>query len=73
MCKLKSLFYGSKCDQHKNECQDKYQDKYILADDTLKRISTQLYYTQHNIIKPVEAIINIHSILLIYVENYKTI
>ena len=69
MCKLKTLFSGSKYDQRKNE----YQDKYILADDTLKRISTQLYYTQHNIIKPVEAIINIHSILLIYVENYKTI
>ena len=69
MCKLKTLFSGSKCEPHNNE----YQDKYILADDTLKRISTQLYYTQHNIIKPVEAIINIHSILLIYVENYKTI
>ena len=35
MCKFKTLFSGSKYDQRKNE----YQDKYILADDTLKRIS----------------------------------
>ena len=69
MCKLKTLLFDKQYEQRKDE----YQDKYILADDTLKRISTQIYYSQHNIIKPAEAIINIQSILLIYVNNYKTI
>ena len=69
MCKLKSLLLDKKYEQSKNE----FEDKYILADDTLKRISTQIYYSQHNIIKSSKAIINMQSILLIYVNNYKTI
>ena len=54
---------------HKNE----FEDKYILANQALKQISTQIYYVEHKIIKPIEGIFNIQSILLIYVEIYKSI
>ena len=69
MCKFKTLLFGDKYEPHKN----KVEDKYILANQALKQISTQIYYVEHKIIKPIEGIINIQSILLIYVERYKTI
>ena len=69
MCKFKNLFSGSKYEQSKNE----FEDKYILANQALKQISTQIYYVEHKIIKPIEGIFNIQSILLIYVERYKSI
>ena len=50
-----------------------YENKYILANQTLSQISTQIYYVEHKIIKPIEAVFNIQSILLLYVERYKSI
>ena len=69
MCKFKTLLFENKCDQHKNE----YQDKYILCNQTLKQIANQIHYVEHKIITPDECIMNIQSILLIFVERYKTI
>ena len=69
MCKFKTLLFGNKYEIHKNE----FEDKYILANQALKQISTQIYYVEHKIIKPIEGIFNIQSILLIYVERYKSI
>ena len=69
MCKFKNLLFGSKYEIHKNE----FEDKYILANQALKQISTQIYYVEHKIIKPIEGIFNIQSILLLYVERYKYI
>ena len=69
MCKLKSLLLDKKYEQHKNE----FEDKYILGNQALKQIATQIYYVEHKIIKPIEGIFNIQSILLVYVERYKSI
>ena len=69
MCKFKNLFSGSKYEQPKNE----FEDKYILGNQTLKQIANQIHYVEHKIIKPIEGIINIQSILLVYVERYKSI
>ena len=69
MCKFNNLLMGGKCEQPKNE----FEDKYILGNQTLKQIANQIHYVEHKIIKPIEGIINIQSILLIYVERYKFI
>ena len=69
MCKVKDLLFGSKYEQPKNE----FEDKYILANQALKQIFNQIYYVEHKIIKPIEGIFNIQSILLVYVERYKSI
>ena len=69
MCKLKSLLLDKKYEQHKNE----FEDNHILGNQALKQIATQIYYVEHKIIKPIEGIFNIQSILLVYVERYKSI
>ena len=69
MCKLKSLLLDKKYKQNKNE----FEDKYILANQALKQIFNQIYYVEHKIIKPIEGIFNIQSILLVYAERYKSI
>ena len=69
MCKFKTLLMGGKHEQPKNE----FEDKYILANQALKQIATQIYYVEHKIIKPIEGIFNIQSILLVYAERYKSI
>ena len=69
MCKFKTLLFGSKYENRKNE----FEDKYILSSQALNHIANETYYVEHKIIKPIEAIFNIQSILLIYVERYKSI
>ena len=69
MCKFKTLLFGSKYEKRKNE----FEDKYILASQALNHIANETYYVEHKIIKPIEAIFNIQSILLLYAERYKSI
>ena len=69
MCKFKTLLFGSKYEKRKNE----FEDKYILANQALKQIANQTYYVEHKIIKPIECVFNIQSILLLYAERYKSI
>ena len=69
MCKVKHLLFVGKYEPHKNE----FEDKYILANQALKQISNQIYYVENKFIKPIEGIFNIQSILLVYVERYKSI
>ena len=69
LCKFKNLLFGHKYEQHKNE----FEDTYILANQALKQISNQIYYVENKFIKPIEGIFNIQSILLVYVERYKSI
>ena len=69
MCKFKNLLFREKYEQHKNE----FEDKYILCNQVLKQIASQIFYVEHKIIKPIEGIFNIQSILLVYVERYKSI
>ena len=69
MCKFKTLLLGRKYEIHKNE----FEDKYILASQALNHIANETYYVEHKIIKPIEAIFNIQSILLLYAERYKSI
>ena len=52
---------------------NEFEDKYILASQALNHIANETYYVEHKIIKPIEAIFNIQSILLLYVERYKSI
>ena len=69
MCKVKPLLFGIKYERRNNE----FEDKYILANNALKQIANETYYVEHKIIKPIEAIFNIQSILLLYAERYKSI
>ena len=69
MCKFKTLLFGNKYENRKNE----FEDKYILSNQALKQIANQTYYAEHKIITSNECVFNIQSILLIYIENYKTI
>ena len=69
MCTFKNLLFRNKYEQHKNE----FENKYILGNQALKQIATQIYYVEHKIIKPIEGIFNIQSILLVYAERYKSI
>ena len=77
MCKVKTLLFGitpcEKCDSKYEKTKNEYENKYILSNQALSQISTQIYYVEHKIIKPIEAVFNIQSILLLYVERYKSI